>query len=119
MRSGAAGAGILLMLTCSMALAGEADQQDFAQIEKGRYLTVAADCGSCHTVPGPGKPFAGGRVIETPFGGIVAPNITPDRETGIGAWSEAEFDAAVRKGVRRDGSPLYPAMPYNAYTKMS
>jgi mono/diheme cytochrome c family protein len=70
-------------------------------------------------VPGSDQPFAGGRPIETPFGNIVAPNITPDPETGIGSWSDEQFDAAIRKGLRPDGSHLYPAMPYNAYTKMS
>lgn len=80
---------------------------------------MASDCVSCHTVPGSDRPFAGGREIQTPFGNIVAPNITPDRDTGIGAWSDAEFDAAVRKGVRRAGGLLYPAMPYNAFTKLS
>ncbi|MFZ0208435.1 MAG: cytochrome c [Roseiarcus sp.] len=95
-----------------------ADGQDFAQIERGRYLTVTADCGSCHTTPG-GAPFAGGRPIETPFGNILAPNITPDAETGIGAWSDADFDAAVRQGKRRDGTLLYPAMPFPSYAKMS
>ena len=95
-----------------------ADGQDFAQIERGRYLTTAADCGSCHTTPG-GAPFAGGRPIETPFGNILAPNITPDAETGIGAWSDADFDAAVRQGKRRDGTLLYPAMPFPSYAKMS
>jgi mono/diheme cytochrome c family protein len=119
MRSAAVAVSVLLLAFGSAALAAEPDPQEFSQIEKGRYLAVASDCASCHTVPGSRAPFAGGRTIETPFGGIVAPNITPDRETGIGAWSDAEFDAAVRKGVRRDGSPLYPAMPYNAYTKMS
>ena len=120
MRSAAAaGVGVSLLLGCFAARAADPDPQAFAQIEKGRYLAVASDCVSCHTVPGSGTPFAGGRIIETPFGGIVAPNITPDRETGIGAWSDAEFDAALRKGVRRDGALLYPAMPYNAYTKMS
>jgi len=94
------------------------DPQEFTEIERGRYLAITSDCASCHTVPG-GKPFAGGRPIETPFGNIVAPNITPDLETGIGAWSEEAFDAAVRKGVRPNGARLYPAMPYNAYTKMS
>jgi len=94
------------------------DPKEFTEIERGRYLAITSDCASCHTVPG-GKPFAGGRPIETPFGNIVAPNITPDLETGIGAWSEEAFDAAVRKGVRPNGARLYPAMPYNAYTKMS
>jgi mono/diheme cytochrome c family protein len=100
------------------AKAGGSDPQEFTEIERGRYLAVTSDCASCHTVPG-GKPFAGGRSIETPFGNIVAPNITPDLETGIGAWSDEAFDAAVRKGVRPNGARLYPAMPYNAYTKMS
>lgn len=100
-------------------LAGDADPQEFSQIERGRYLSVTSDCVSCHTVPGSDRPFAGGRPIETPFGNIVAPNITPDLQTGIGAWSDDQFDAAIRRGIRRDGSRLYPAMPYNAYTKMS
>ena len=99
--------------------AGQPDPQEFSQIERGRYLSVLGDCASCHTVPGSGQPFAGGRAIETPFGNIDAPNITPDRETGIGAWSDDQFDAAVRHGIGRDGSRLYPAMPYNAYAKMS
>jgi mono/diheme cytochrome c family protein len=106
-------------LSPASVFAGDADPQEFTQIERGRYLTILSDCGSCHTVPGSKQPFAGGRAIETPFGNIVAPNITPDPETGIGSWSDAQFDAAIRKGLRRDGSRLYPAMPYNAYTKMS
>jgi mono/diheme cytochrome c family protein len=101
------------------ASAGEVDHQDFAKVERGRYLAAASDCISCHTVPDSGQPLAGGRPIETPFGDIVAPNITPDLATGIGAWSDDEFDAAVRKGIGRNGMRLYPAMPYNAYTRMS
>ena len=104
--------------TCP-AKAGDSDPQAFTQIERGRYLAVTSDCVSCHTVPDSSQPFAGGRAIETPFGNIFAPNITPDPETGIGAWSDDEFDAAVRKGIGRTGSPLYPAMPYTAFTKMS
>jgi len=107
-----------LLLTSALGGAVESDPQDFTQIKNGQYLAVLGDCESCHTAPGH-KPFSGCRPIETPFGNIVAPNITPDRETGIGAWTDDEFDAAVRKGARRDGSPLYPAMPYNAYTKMT
>jgi mono/diheme cytochrome c family protein len=99
--------------------AGDSDPQEFTQIERGRYLAVLSDCASCHTVPGSNQPFAGGRAIETPFGNIVAPNITPDLETGIGSWSDDAFDAALRSGLRRNGSRLYPAMPYTAYTKMS
>ena len=99
--------------------AANPDAQAFDQIEKGRYLTTVADCFACHTVPNVGKPFAGGRPIETPFGIITSSNITPDADTGIGAWSDEQFDDAVRKGVRPDGSRLYPAMPYPAYTKMT
>ncbi len=107
-----------LLFTSALAVAGESDPQDFTQIKNGQYLAILSDCASCHTVPGHRR-FAGGLPIETPFGNIVAPNITPDRETGVGAWSDDEFDAAVRRGVRRDGALLYPAMPYNADTKMT
>jgi mono/diheme cytochrome c family protein len=115
---GAAVAFVAVGASCS-AKAGDSDPQAFTQMERGRYLAVTSDCVSCHTIPGSNQPFAGGRAIETPFGNIFAPNITPDPETGIGAWSDDEFDAAVRKGIGRNGSPLYPAMPYNAFTKMS
>jgi mono/diheme cytochrome c family protein len=115
---GAVVAFVAVGASCS-AKAGDSDPQAFTQIERGRYLAVTSDCVSCHTVPDSNQPFAGGRAIETPFGNIFAPNITPDPETGIGAWSDDEFDAAVRKGIGRNGSPLYPAMPYNAFTKMS
>ena len=95
------------------------DRQAFDQIARGRYLTTVADCFACHTVPEAGKPFAGGRAIETPFGVITSSNITPDSDTGIGAWTDDQFDNSVRKGIRPDGSRLYPAMPYPAYTKMT
>jgi mono/diheme cytochrome c family protein len=111
--------GLAAAMLASSAVAGESDPQEFTQIERGRYLAVLSDCASCHTVPGSNRPLAGGRPIETPFGNIVAPNITPDPETGIGSWSDEQFDAAVRQGIRPNGSRLYPAMPYNAYTKMS
>jgi mono/diheme cytochrome c family protein len=101
------------------ASAGEVDAQDFTTVDRGRYLSILSDCASCHTVPQKNQPFAGGRPIETPFGSIVAPNITPDMETGIGSWTDDQFDNAVRRGVGRKGERLYPAMPYNAYTKMS
>jgi len=109
----------IVLSSIPLAYAGGSDPQEFTQIERGRYLAVLSDCASCHTVPGSNQPFAGGRAIETPFGNIVAPNITPDPETGIGSWSDEAFDAAIRRGLRRNGSRLYPAMPYTAYTKMS
>jgi mono/diheme cytochrome c family protein len=99
--------------------AATSDQQKFEQIERGRYLATLADCAACHTKKDGGKPFAGGRPIETPFGIIFSANITPDRGTGIGNWTEQQFDNALRYGIRPDGSRLYPAMPYVSYTKMS
>src|SRR4051794_8322054 len=116
---GATAALVPLLVAMQSVVADSPDSQAFGQIQNGRYLAIAADCAACHTVPDTGKPFAGGRAIETPFGNIVAPNITPDRDTGIGAWSDDEFDDAVRRGIRPNGARLYPAMPYTAYTKMS
>lgn len=108
-----------LTLAAGVGEATSAGLQDFAAVERGRYLANAADCGSCHTVPGSDHPFSGGRPIETPFGVLVSPNITPDRETGIGAWSDEEFEAAVRNGRRRDGKRLYPAMPFPYFARMT
>ena len=87
-------------------------------IARGKYVTLAADCKSCHTASGR-QPFAGGEPLETPFGTLYGSNITSDVQTGIGSWSEADFDRALRDGVRKDGAYLYPAMPYINYTKMS
>jgi mono/diheme cytochrome c family protein len=86
-------------------------------IERGKVLTEAADCGSCHTA-NPSKPFAGGKRIETPFGGIYSANLTPDRETGLGGWSDDDFVRALRYGVAPNGSRYYPAFPYPHFTKM-
>jgi mono/diheme cytochrome c family protein len=99
--------------------ADETAGQDFARIERGRYMAAAADCAACHTDPKSAAAFAGGRRIPTPFGTLISPNITPDRETGIGGWSEAQFEAAVREGERPDGARLYPAMPFAYYRKMT
>lgn len=95
-----------------------ADDQDFALIERGRYVAVAADCVACHSLPG-GTPYAGGSALQTPFGTLVAPNITPDRETGIGNWTEEDLRRTLREGIGRGGKRLYPAMPYPAYTRMT
>jgi mono/diheme cytochrome c family protein len=88
------------------------------QIRRGEYLTKAADCEVCHTAEG-GQPFAGGRAFPTPFGVLYSPNITADRQTGIGAWSDAAFIRAVHEGVAEDGQPLYPAFPYESYTLLA
>ena len=85
----------LLATACTAELAAADNRpslQEFGQVERGRYLTLVADCGACHTDSG-GKPFSGGRPIETPFGKVLAANITRDRETGIGNWSDAQFDS--------------------------
>ncbi len=94
------------------------DTQSFDRIERGRYLAVLGDCTGCHTAPG-GAPFAGGLALQTPFGTLVAPNITPDPETGIGNMTNEEFLAALHEGRGHNGKRLYPAMPYPAYTKMT
>src|SRR6185437_9436979 len=94
------------------------DHQDFATIERGQYLALAGDCAACHTAPG-GKPYAGGRAIETPFGNVLASNLTPDRETGTGAWSDDDFVSALQHGRSFGGERLYPAMPYPYYTRMT
>ena len=91
---------------------------DRAQVAKGAELALIGNCNSCHTSQD-GPAYAGGRPLETPFGTIYATNITPDPDTGIGAWSEAAFRRALREGVRRDGAHLYPAFPYDHFTKVS
>jgi len=88
-------------------------------LERGRYLSVAADCVACHTNPKQGKPYAGGYAIASPLGEIWASNITPSKSHGIGTYSEADFAKAVREGVRKDGAHLYPAMPYTSYAKLT
>ncbi|WP_210161352.1 c-type cytochrome [Mesorhizobium ciceri] len=89
-----------------------------SEIQKGEYLTRAADCIGCHT-SNPSRPFAGGYRVPTPFGDVYSTNITPDPDTGIGRYSADEFVRAVQKGVRRDGADLYPAMPYDSFAAMS
>jgi mono/diheme cytochrome c family protein len=91
-----------------------ADFKDADPIARGRYLTEAADCGSCHTAEG-GAKFAGGRPFKLPFGTLYTTNITPDKTTGIGDLSDTQFVDAVRHGVGPRGGRLYPAMPYASY----
>jgi mono/diheme cytochrome c family protein len=82
------------------------------------YVARLGDCVACHSVPD-GKPFAGGLKMGTPLGAIYTTNITPDKDTGIGGYTLAQFDNAVRRGVAKDGRRLYPAMPYPSYAKLS
>ena len=87
-------------------------------VERGEYLAKAADCMVCHTTQD-GKPYAGGLGFNLPFGTLYSTNITPDKETGIGNYSDQDFLAAVHRGIRRDGARLYPAMPFTSYTYMT
>jgi len=90
---------------------------DAQTIAAGKYLAAAGDCVACHTAPG-GVPFAGGTVINTGFGKLVGPNITPDKQTGIGNWTDAEFVRAVKYGVGHNGVHLYPGLPYIYFNKV-
>ena len=104
----------LAMLGSAAVHAANVDQ---ALIKQGEYLARAGDCVACHTAKG-GKPFAGGLPMETPIGTIYSTNITPDK-TGVGEYSFEDFDQAVRHGVAKNGSTLYPAMPYPSYARVS
>ena len=84
-------------------------------VKRGEYLARAADCVVCHSTP-EGKPYAGGLAIRLPFGTLYSTNITPDKATGIGDYSDQDFLNAVQHGIRRDGARLYPAMPFPSYT---
>ncbi|PQZ87248.1 MULTISPECIES: cytochrome c [Pseudomonas] len=96
----------------------QAPPVDAALISRGEYVARLSDCVACHSLPGK-TPFAGGLEMATPLGAIHATNITPDREHGIGTYSLADFDRAVRHGVAPGGRRLYPAMPYPSYVKLS
>src|SRR6266481_7571049 len=103
---------------CSAFATGAAAAEPAAEtIAHGKALVEAGDCASCHTTDA-AKPFAGGKRIDTPFGGIYSPNLTPDRDTGLGAWSDDDFYRALRYGVAPNGSRYYPAFPYPNFTKL-
>ncbi|MDY7530131.1 cytochrome c [Pseudomonas sp. Bout1] len=104
-------ASLALFSSCSVSAA------DTDLVKQGEYLARAGDCVACHTAKG-GKPFAGGLPMETPIGTIYSTNITPDK-TGLGDYSFEDFDQAVRHGVAKNGSTLYPAMPYPSYARVS
>jgi mono/diheme cytochrome c family protein len=95
-----------------------ADSDNYVDVTRGRALAVAGDCAACHTAPS-GVPFAGGLALQTPFGVIMTPNITPDEATGIGRWSKDNFARAMHEGRRPNGAYLYPAFPYPYYTKVT
>ncbi|AOK32629.1 alcohol dehydrogenase [Burkholderia singularis] len=115
--AGAAKALAALALGAIVPAAAAAAPADDALVARGAYLAKAGDCIACHTAPR-GKPFAGGLPMMTPMGAIYSTNITPDSQTGIGGYTEADFTRALREGVAKDGHNLYPAMPYTAYAKL-
>ncbi|WP_456618124.1 MULTISPECIES: c-type cytochrome [unclassified Bradyrhizobium] len=119
MRTILAGLALVGVALCSAvgsaALAAEPSPELIAY---GKALVEAGDCAGCHTADA-AKPFAGGKRIDTPFGAIYAPNLTPDRATGIGVWTDADFTRALRYGVAPNGSNYYPAFPYPYFTKMT
>ena len=107
------------LVLCSALAAGPALAEPSDEtIAHGKALVEAGDCTSCHTAD-PAKPFAGGKRIDTPFGAIYSPNLTPDRDSGIGAWSDQDFYRALRYGVAPDGLRYYPAFPYPNFTKLT
>jgi mono/diheme cytochrome c family protein len=107
----------LLLLAATLCVAGAAGAQQ-TTIQRGEYLARAGDCVSCHTANG-GAPYAGGLRLDTPFGYMLTPNITPDPDTGIGRWSSADFRRALHDGVNRRNQDMYPTMPYDFYTKVT
>ena len=118
-RVGAVRTILAMLVLCTAFGMGRARAEPSAEtIAHGKALTEAGDCVSCHTAD-PAKPFAGGKRIDTPFGTIYSPNLTPDRDTGLGGWSDEDFRRALREGVAPDGSRYYPAFPYPNFTKMT
>src|ERR1700716_1497339 len=106
-----------IILLCTAFNIGYAQAEPSAEsIAWGKALADANGCASCHTAD-PATPFAGGKRIDTPFGGIYSPNLTPDRDTGLGAWSDDDFFRALRQAIAPDGSRYYPAFPYPNFTK--
>lgn len=105
-----------------LGMVGFAQVPAFAQgnAKNGQYIAQASGCVGCHTdTAANAVPFAGGRALKTPFGTFYGPNITPDKETGLGAWSEDDFKRAIRLGERRDGAHYFPAFPYPSFTGMT
>ncbi len=90
----------------------QAPQAHTGLVEQGRYLALAGNCMACHTSRG-GEPLAGGRRIDTPFGGVYSSNLTPDPDTGLGRWTAQDFWQALHRGRSKDGRLLAPAFPYN------
>jgi mono/diheme cytochrome c family protein len=109
---------LLVLTVLAIPSAALADSDNYVDVTRGKALVAAGDCVACHTAPG-GAPLAGGLALQTPFGAIMTPNITPDEATGIGSWSADDFARAMHEGKRPGGTRLYPAFPYTYYTKVT
>jgi mono/diheme cytochrome c family protein len=108
----------MLLVAAALLLARPAAAQD--QVKRGEYVFHAAGCAGCHTdVPAKGPLLAGGRALKTPYGIFYPPNITPDPTHGIGGWTEAEFVQALKAGIGKGGTHLFPAFPYPSYAAMT
>lgn len=111
-------AALVACLLLGVAVQARAEQGSFAQIAEGRYLVAAGDCEACH-VPEGARTMSGGVPLRTPFGTIYSSNISSDPKTGIGTWTLAQFDRAMRHGRSADGDRLFPAFPYPWFTKVT
>lgn len=110
---------LFIAVTASLSAAGE-EPAKAALAEKGHYIFQLTNCYACHTdIENDGAALAGGRALETGFGTFYTPNITPDRETGIGNWSDEQFIQALKKGLAPDGRHYYPSFPYLSYRNMT
>ena len=111
--------GLIAALLCGASIAAtSARAADADLVKRGEYLATAGDCIACHTTPG-GQRFAGGLYMDTPVGKISTPNLTPDKETGIGSWTDDQFYRALHEGIDEKGSYLYPVLPFPWYTKVT
>jgi mono/diheme cytochrome c family protein len=109
---------VLALAFLAVPSVASADSDNYVEIARGKAVVTAGDCVACHTAKG-GAPFAGGLALQTPFGAIMTPNLTPDNATGIGSWSADDFVHAMHEGRRPGGTYLYPAFPYPYYTKVT
>lgn len=108
------------MLGIAAAAIGSAAEADPAAVARGAYIAAAAGCDQCHTdSTHHGAPFAGGRLLDTPYGAVATPNITPDKASGIGSWSMADFVRAMRWGIAPDDSHYLPVFPFPYYARLS
>src|SRR5215210_452354 len=108
---------VAAVLLLAATIGGACAQGDAA---RGMYLAKAGGCVGCHTeTKKDATPYAGGRPLKTPFGTFYGPNITPDQKAGIGAWDEADFIRAMRRGERPDGASYFPAFPYPSFTQIA